>query len=268
MAKGQNGLLGQWTGRVGSVVGSVVHGEQLIRTYQPKVTNPNTPQQIEVRRAFKMANEFYSTQCQGLYPWLKNFSGISGTIKNQLIGGITSLLLAYRKRELPAERDLTTGLTDLGLRFKLYGVDAAAGGEGGVPGIMLGDPNNPGERYFYWPDIFKSLEEPDNFGRLVLKGIVINGGIPMYLRWEDSGNMGVLTKNEEWLPTQGVTCSDVTALEDGVGPFYSKFNTDGFYVDSIWYQGKNYFPCIVWVENDVTGERVSNIQLINILGKK
>jgi hypothetical protein len=56
--------------------------------------------------------------------------------------------------------------------------------------------------------------------------------------------------------------------EDGVGPFFSEFNTEGFYVDSIWYQGKNYFPCIVWVENTSTGERVSNIQLINILGKK
>ena len=267
MAKGQNGLLGQWTGRVGSVVGSVVHGEQLIRTYQPKVTNPNTPQQMEVRRAFKTANEFYTKQCQGLYPWLKNFSGISGTIKNQLIGGITSLLLAYRKRELPVERDLTAGLTDLGLRFKLYGVDAAAGGDAGIPAVSLGDPNNPGERYFFWPDIFKSLDEPDYFGRLALRGIVIVGGIPQYLRWEESGDMGVLNKNTDWLPTQGVSCADVTDFEDGVGPFYSKFNTDAFYCDSIFYAGKNYFPCIVWVENTSTGERVSNIQLMNILGK-
>lgn len=267
MAKGQNGILGQWTGRVGSVVGSVVHGEQLIRTYQPKVTNPNTPQQRIVREAFAQANEFYTKQCQGLFPWLSNFSGISGTIKNQLIGAVTSLLIAYRKRELPKERDLTTGLSDLGLRFKLYGVKDAAGEGAGIPGVMLGDPKNPGERYFYWPNIFKSLDEPDNFGALALKGIAIDKGVPTYLRWEEDGNMGVISKNEDWLPSQGVSCSDVLDLEDGVGPFYSRFTTDGFYVDSLWYQGQDYFPCIVWVENTSTGERVSNIQLINILGK-
>ena len=267
MAKGQNGILGQWTGRVGSVVGSVVHGEQLIRTYQPKVTNPNTPLQMEVRRAFKTANEFYTKQCQGLYPWLRNFSGISGTIKNQLIGGITSLLLAYRKRQLPEERDLTAGLTDLGLKFKLYGVAAAAGEGAGITAVSLGDPNNPGERYFYWPDIFTNLGE-GMYGRLQLQGIAIVNGLPTYLSWEgENGDMGVVMKNTEWLPTQGVTCSDVTNVDDGVGPFYSEFNTDGFYADSIQFEGKPYFPCIVWVVNNVTGERISNIQLINILGK-
>lgn len=268
MAKGQNGILGQWTGRVGSVVGSVVHGEQLIRTYQPKVTNPNSPQQMEVRRAFKTANEFYTKQCQGLYPWLRNYSGIRGTIKNQLIGGVTSLLLAYRKRELPTERDLTTGLTDLGLRFKLHGIDDAAGEGSNIPAICIGDPDNPGERYFYWPDIFKSLDEPDYFGALVLRGIVVRGGIPQYLTFENDGELGVITKNSDWLPTQGVSCADVAMLEDGVGPFYSRFTTDYFYCDSIFYQGKNYFPCILWLENTSTGERVSNIQLINILAEK
>lgn len=58
MAKLVMGVLGGFSGKVGTVVGSIWKGIATIRAYVANVTNPNTPAQLEQRSKFKLIIEF------------------------------------------------------------------------------------------------------------------------------------------------------------------------------------------------------------------
>lgn len=51
------GLFGKNSGRVGGVVYSNYRGEQIVRAYQPKVSNPNTKGQVAQRAKFKLVSQ-------------------------------------------------------------------------------------------------------------------------------------------------------------------------------------------------------------------
>lgn len=51
------GLFGAMSGKTADVVMAVRNGEQLVRKYQPVVSNPNTPAQIAVRAKLKMLSQ-------------------------------------------------------------------------------------------------------------------------------------------------------------------------------------------------------------------
>lgn len=51
------GLFGAMTGKVADAVMLVRNGEQIVRKYQPVVSNPSTPAQIEVRAKLKMLSQ-------------------------------------------------------------------------------------------------------------------------------------------------------------------------------------------------------------------
>lgn len=51
------GLFGAMTGKVADAVMVVRNGEQIVRKYQPVVSNPSTPAQIEVRAKLKLASQ-------------------------------------------------------------------------------------------------------------------------------------------------------------------------------------------------------------------
>lgn len=51
------GLFGKNSGRIGGVVYSNYRGEQIVRSYQPKVSNPNTAGQVAQRAKFKLASQ-------------------------------------------------------------------------------------------------------------------------------------------------------------------------------------------------------------------
>lgn len=51
------GLFGKNSGRVGGVVYSNYKGEQVVRTYQPRVQNPNTAGQVAQRAKFKLVSQ-------------------------------------------------------------------------------------------------------------------------------------------------------------------------------------------------------------------
>lgn len=51
------GLFGKNSGRVGGVVYSNYRGEQIVRSYQPQVKNPNSPRQIAQRAKFKLVSQ-------------------------------------------------------------------------------------------------------------------------------------------------------------------------------------------------------------------
>lgn len=51
------GLFGSMNGKVADVVMAVRNGEQIVRKYQPNVTNPSTPAQVEVRAKLKLMSQ-------------------------------------------------------------------------------------------------------------------------------------------------------------------------------------------------------------------
>lgn len=51
------GLFGKNSGRVGGVVYSNYRGQQVVRSYQPQVKNPNTKRQIAQRTRFKLVSQ-------------------------------------------------------------------------------------------------------------------------------------------------------------------------------------------------------------------
>lgn len=51
------GLFGKNSGRVGGVVYSNYRGQQIVRSYQPQVKNPNSKGQIEQRAKFKLVSQ-------------------------------------------------------------------------------------------------------------------------------------------------------------------------------------------------------------------
>lgn len=52
-----NGILGSGTGKLGSAVFSSVAGRQIVRQYQPVVSNPNTVAQVNQRARLKLASQ-------------------------------------------------------------------------------------------------------------------------------------------------------------------------------------------------------------------
>lgn len=58
MGKLNAGLLGGYSGKVGTTVGAIVKGQPTIRAYQKHVTNPKSARQVQVRAQFVQAKDF------------------------------------------------------------------------------------------------------------------------------------------------------------------------------------------------------------------
>lgn len=58
MGKLSAGLLGGFSGKVGTTVGAIVKGQPTIRAYQKHVTNPKSARQVQVRTQFVQAKDF------------------------------------------------------------------------------------------------------------------------------------------------------------------------------------------------------------------
>lgn len=52
-----NGIFGTGSGKVGNAVFATSAGQQIVRPYQPKVTNPNTDAQVQQRAKFKLLSQ-------------------------------------------------------------------------------------------------------------------------------------------------------------------------------------------------------------------
>lgn len=53
----QTGLFGKGSGKLGSAVFAISGGEQIVREYNPRVSNPNTAKQVEQRAKFKLLSQ-------------------------------------------------------------------------------------------------------------------------------------------------------------------------------------------------------------------
>lgn len=72
-----NLLQGTARGRMGDIIASVRHGKQILSKYQPNVTNPKSPKQMNQRDRFARASKFAKTfMSDGIY------SNTYATLKN------------------------------------------------------------------------------------------------------------------------------------------------------------------------------------------
>lgn len=60
MARLDQGLLGGYSGKLGTTVGATWKGINVVRTYQKNVANPNTQAQVEQRQLFRDVTQFAS----------------------------------------------------------------------------------------------------------------------------------------------------------------------------------------------------------------
>ena len=66
MAKLENGILGGFRGKVGNVIGYTYKGQNVIRKYQPVVTNPKTTQQTASRSRFRTLSQLWTERYNDL----------------------------------------------------------------------------------------------------------------------------------------------------------------------------------------------------------
>lgn len=61
MGKEYQGVFGNWSGKVGNVVGRIREGRTVLAIYQPIVTNPQTDAQQSARMKFRLLSKFFSS---------------------------------------------------------------------------------------------------------------------------------------------------------------------------------------------------------------
>lgn len=61
-----NGFVGKGTGKLGASVFAISGGEQIVRQYNPKVSNPNTDAQLEQRAKLKLMSQIAADMAQSI----------------------------------------------------------------------------------------------------------------------------------------------------------------------------------------------------------
>lgn len=98
MARLDKGLLGGYTGKLGTTVGSTWKGINVLRTYQPNVANPQTQKQTEHRTLFSEVTSIASVLLAPMVKPLwdrnaKQMSGFNAFVKANMLShiGLTKL---------------------------------------------------------------------------------------------------------------------------------------------------------------------------------
>lgn len=101
MGRLDKGLLGGYTGKLGTTVGSTWKGINVVRTYQPNVANPRSDRQVEHRSLFSQVTEIGSLLLADVIKplWDRNAKQMSGY--NAFIQA--NMLAAAKKKKLSPE---------------------------------------------------------------------------------------------------------------------------------------------------------------------
>lgn len=102
MGRLDKGLLGGYTGKLGTTVGSTWKGINVVRTYQPNVANPRSDKQVEHRSLFSQVTEIGSLLLADVIKplWDRNAKQMSGY--NAFIQA--NMLAASKTTKLSPER--------------------------------------------------------------------------------------------------------------------------------------------------------------------
>ena len=102
MGRLDKGLLGGYTGKLGTTVGSTWKGINVVRTYQPNVANPRSDKQVEHRSLFSHVTELGSLLLADVIKplWDRNAKQMSGY--NAFIQA--NMLASAKEKKLTPER--------------------------------------------------------------------------------------------------------------------------------------------------------------------
>lgn len=99
-----NGLLGTGSGKLGTSVFTTVKGTQIVRQYQPTVTNPSTDLQVSQRSRFKLVSQIAASMADVIaMPRIGLASSRNLFIKKNMpaiIGGVEGAQVSYENLQL------------------------------------------------------------------------------------------------------------------------------------------------------------------------
>ena len=99
-----NGLLGTGSGKLGTSVFTTVKGTQIVRQYQPTVTNPSTNLQVSQRSRFKLVSQIAASMADVIaMPRIGLSSSRNLFIKKNMpavLGGVEGAQVSYEKLQL------------------------------------------------------------------------------------------------------------------------------------------------------------------------
>lgn len=124
------GLFGKGSGKMGSSVFAISGGEQVVREYNPEVSNPNTQAQIEQRAKFKLLSQLAADMAQAI-----------AFKKNGLVSARNQFVSANYPAVLYADGSASVSLLNItltGATRILGGVDVSRKSEGSGFVVDLG----------------------------------------------------------------------------------------------------------------------------------
>ena len=125
-----NGIFGKGSGKVGESVWAVSGGVQIVRPYNPNVTNPQTPAQVQQRAKFKLMSQV-AADLASIIAFKKK--GLVSA-RNQFVSANIGLCTFQDGK---AELDLT-GLDLTGSSATLPAFQATAGQDGKISASLTG----------------------------------------------------------------------------------------------------------------------------------
>lgn len=168
MGKLSAGLLGGYSGKVGTTVGAIVKGQPTIRAYQKYVTNPKSARQVQVREQFVQAKDFVQANMPLCYR-KQNMLGYGVTGNFQFAVGAIAKAIDYAKQntdyqlqKLPwARKSISNGAT---FREDLFGT-----AHGEINPFMFSDIQDDwGTQAFFGTDV--PIE-----GQVVMASLSVDG---------------------------------------------------------------------------------------------
>lgn len=149
MAVNYGGILGRFSGKVGSVVGQISRGQQIIKAYQPQINNPKSAKQQAQRKAFATAVYDINKICRDELPFLDKKLGNGKTMYGELVGFATKILrYKTETKQVPTKTVWESPLGDFGIDFKMdFGTFQLNGDVLQGTAVACGDLDNPQEMY-------------------------------------------------------------------------------------------------------------------------
>lgn len=181
MGKFNQGILGGFTGKVGSVVGSRSRGQWIYRAYQGIVTNPKTIAQTKQREQFRIFSQEVTKVCKAdMFKFNAAFPNAM-TEHSFLVSICFNMLRAYQKNpkkpfETMKNVGLSKGIVNIGGLID-YAPIASAGSP--ISGPAFGnkeDATTPGEKYYglnfggdvqYYSEVIAGVTTGENQNRLL-----------------------------------------------------------------------------------------------------
>lgn len=225
MAVNYGGILGRFSGKVGSVVGQVSRGQQIIKAYQPQINNPKSAKQQAQRKAFATAVYDINKICRDELPFLDKKLGDGKTMYGELVGFATKILrYKNESKQVPTRIVWDSPLGDFGIDFKVFFKAHALNDDDILLGqASVGSPfTNPGTHFIgvgeqYTPEEINNGVDID----FILLGLNSNGRFEILSH--DGDLAAHVSVNPDYVAGGSRPCAPQQSLDGMEGyPYYAE----------------------------------------------